>query len=105
MAKKMDIPIEEWYCFKEYLYIENADGQMVRRLLTPRADPHQYEDPFDYIFDTPKAAMAFLVDMVPYEECKNWVLVKETLVPVARISDKIGDHPELKLVEWSVAEE
>lgn len=67
-----------------YTYKEVGTGEDAGRLLTPWADPHVYEYPFDFCWDTPEEARAFLQDSVEQEqvdreEASGWVLVKETL--------------------------
>lgn len=69
-------PSEKWYCWKEY---EKCDDDETCRLLTPWADPYQYEFPMDWIFSTPKEAIESKAEVAPDEK---WVLVKMTLEPV-----------------------
>jgi hypothetical protein len=72
------------YEFKEKGF--NDDGSF-SHYVTPRADPKVYEDPFDYIFDTKKEALAFIREQVEEEcieaeEVNNWVLVKVTTTEI-----------------------
>ena len=74
-------PPETWYCFKELL-----DTDSGRRLITPWADPFVYEERFDYIFTTEQEALDAKESMAPDE---NWVLVKETLEPIAVVPAEV----------------
>jgi len=76
-------PKEVWYCWK--IYAHDGGESESRRLLTPHSDPRQYEEPFDYLFETPNAAMEILEDHdIVDEACDDgWVLCKETLEPYA----------------------
>lgn len=49
------------------------------RWLTPRADPNEYEFPFDFMFATPQQALEGLtLFSVDPEEYEDWILVKVT---------------------------
>ena len=74
---------EVHYCYKEV-----GTGEFAGRLLTPWADPYVYEYPFDFFWDNPEDAQAFLQDFadsesVSAEEVAEWVLVRETTEVVA----------------------
>ena len=68
---------EVYYQWKEYV----KEGDMT--LVTPRADPMEYEFSIDFMFTSPPAAALMLKDWgIPYDEYKNWVLVKVLEEPV-----------------------
>jgi hypothetical protein len=70
---------ETWYQWKTLFTDENG----VSRLVTPRRDPMLYEDVFNYLFDTPKAARESLIDFeVDKDESAEWFLCKVTYEPI-----------------------
>ena len=84
---------EVWYMWKEYLLCPTVDenGKDIEawRLVTPRADPHEYEFAIDFQFYTPEDAVKFLSDWgIEQEEYKDWVLCKETTEPVRELPSR-----------------
>lgn len=65
---------ETWYTWKQRSVIDET-GEV--RLLTPWANPRQYEFPFDLLFKTPDAARKGLVEAGDPDA--GWVLCKMTL--------------------------
>jgi len=49
-----------------------------KRLLIPWSDPHKWESPFDYVFDTPKQAQDFFDGFFKDDVAPDWVLVEIT---------------------------
>lgn len=80
----MSLPEKEvWYMWKEYCPPERPGVFDNTCLMTPRADPHEYEFAIDFIFKTEEEAVSFLTDWeIEPEEYINWVLCKETIEPV-----------------------
>ncbi len=81
---------EVWYTWRERLCVEDGKDP---RFLVPWADPMKYEFPFDFIYETPQAAMQGLRDMADTpetpdletpHETDSWVLCKMTLEPIPR---------------------
>lgn len=68
--------IETYYQWKQF---DTVEGEKEPRLLTPWADPDQYEWPMDWMFETIKQAKEAKSEYAPYE---NWVLVKVVITPV-----------------------
>lgn len=67
---------EEYYCWKEFAVVE---GNFQKKLLTPWADPMQYEFPFDFTFDTPEKA---IIGFEAWGGDPNWILCKITIEPI-----------------------
>jgi hypothetical protein len=65
---------ETWYCWKEFIKL---DGEDKPRLFTPWGDPYKYEFPFDFLYDSPKAAQKGLE--FDGDPDAGWVLCKMTL--------------------------
>jgi hypothetical protein len=76
--KKLLPPKEGWYMWKELLY---SEGETTPRLITPHADPKQYEYPVDYLFKTPKDAIDWKREFEPDEE--EWILCLVATMPIA----------------------
>ena len=73
---------EIYYQWKEFKTVE---GETKPRLLTPWANPDEYEFSFNSLYDTPEEAEQDLINYdIDPEESKNWVLVKVTFKPVKR---------------------
>lgn len=70
--------MEVWYQFKELV---EMDGEL--RFVTPRADPMQFEYPFDYLYETVHEALDHLTNImtVQEDEYKDWVLVRTAFTP------------------------
>jgi len=73
-----------------YAWLElQEDGEY----LIPMSDPMEYEYPFDYLFDSEKAALQGLIDFANFgpEDTipKNWVLTQvkySSAIPLSNIS-------------------
>lgn len=80
----MSEPIkEEWYTWKVWTKVE---GEEEPRLLTPHADPMQYEDSFDLIFES-KVEAEECLDLYGFRQeadQDNWMLCKVVQQPVVR---------------------
>jgi len=78
---------ETWYTWREYI---TAEGEKNPRLLTPWSDPSIYEFQFDFLYPSPKEAMAGRKEFRDQEDEKvqaemdEWVLVEMTMEPVPR---------------------
>lgn len=102
---------ETWYEFK---VLEKLEGEDTERLLTPHANPDEYEYPLDFLFDTPEKATAWLKEYVEdgnieQEEADTFVLVRKTLEVVdssvyALVNDSDGnDTTELEAKTYEEA--
>lgn len=73
----MTKPTEIYYIWQEWATV---DGESEPRLLTPWADPDEYEFPFDFLFDSPEAAIIGKKEWEAEEE--DWILCKMTIEPM-----------------------
>jgi len=80
---RLPVPAEEHYTWK---FPGVCNGE--RGLYTPRADPHMYEDPFDYMWSTEQDALQGLKDFGGQEQAEdeNWVLCKVRVEPVLQMT-------------------
>lgn len=79
-SKGATIPAEVWYQWQQYACVAGYEIEG-KRLLTPWADPHKHEHPWDELYKTPDAARtAKAADDDANEE--DWVLCKVTTEPV-----------------------
>ena len=76
---------EEYYAWKELAVVE---GEIAPRLLTPWADPDNYEHPMDYLCDTREQAFEVLETFGAMAEAEEsgWVLCKITIAPVEQLA-------------------
>ena len=70
---------ETWYVWKEYRV---GTGEDTPRLFIPWSDPHMYEYPFDFLYETIEQAEEARKDLTDEEESADWVLCKVTYEPV-----------------------
>ena len=68
------------YQWKEVAWDEKAQQHF---LITPHADPMQYEYPIDFCWDNKADALKFIKEQledwgIDEEEAEDWVLIKET---------------------------
>lgn len=72
---------EVWYCWKEFIKPESCvEGILtIFRLITPWANPDEYEFPADFLFKTRKKALEWKKENA---ENEDWYLVRKTLEPI-----------------------
>lgn len=71
---------ETFYGWREKM---NVDGET--HYVIPRADPYEYEHPFDGLYESPEAAVQALEDLdIPSEESDRWVLMRIERTIVSR---------------------
>lgn len=80
---------ETWFTWKQFAPTidPHTGNQEEPRLLTPHADPHEYEYPFDFLYETAEAAVQALKNAidneeVTEEEAGEWYLCRETTQPI-----------------------
>ena len=79
--------ITRHYCYMQKVQLP---GEAVRRYVIPLADPYEFEQPFDPLFDTPEEAAEYLAECIEEEFYggeiakirDELVLVKVTMEPV-----------------------
>lgn len=65
---------ETWYCWRELATVEGEDEP---RLLVPWSNPNEYEQSFDFLFETQEEAHETREAYGAEDE--DWLLVKMTL--------------------------
>lgn len=83
---------EVWYCWR---ILGSVEGDKSPRLLTPWADPHKYEFPFNFVYETPQRARIGLATMGAEDEAyeERWVLCRMTLQPVGTAVKPMVEEP------------
>jgi hypothetical protein len=90
--------------------VKELNGKV--RLLTPWGDPDEYEQPFDFLFDSPEAACEAKAQAAPGEQwvlcrqevetCDSWVTVQLMIQKGCFSSDQVEARDNFEAFQYNV---